>query len=388
MMLAWLAIGACQRDTPADSDATSSDSTMTTTAADTTAGDASTTGTSATRPFRLGFSPWPWDATVAAVDWTWDNLLAHGDVVSMHVEEGVPWPEALAGEPFAQEFRDSVDGQLARVPAGAAILLSVNALDTGRTGLAGYRGADENLPLPPPWDGYTFADADVATAYVNYVERMIEWVQPSWVLIGIESNVLINNDASQWADYASSMCATRAMLVDRGITQPLFVSLFSAPFFPGTTEDSLADQMQVLADLDACVDGFAISAHPFISSLLADEFPADYFTQLRAYSDRWVGVSESSYPAQVWSSAGLTWNGSPGKQDEFLRVLLGAAAEQRFEFVVWFAIRDYDQLWAGVLAEDPLALVWRDTGLFDEDGVPRVALTRWDAELDKPWAMD
>jgi hypothetical protein len=46
-------------------------------------------------------------------------------------------------------------------------------------------------------------------------------------------------------------------------------------------------------------------------------------------------------------------------------------------FVAWFTVRDYDQLWAGALAQDPIALIWRDTGLFDESGAAREALTTW-----------
>lgn len=52
----------------------------------------------------MGFTSWPYDATTEAVDWTWSTLRAEGDVVSQHIEEGVPWPEAASGAPFPATF--------------------------------------------------------------------------------------------------------------------------------------------------------------------------------------------------------------------------------------------------------------------------------------------
>jgi hypothetical protein len=60
-------------------------------------GGGSTTQPPATRGFLMGFSPWPWDATLEAVDWTYQTIMTNGDIVSHHIEEGVPWPEALTG---------------------------------------------------------------------------------------------------------------------------------------------------------------------------------------------------------------------------------------------------------------------------------------------------
>lgn len=341
----------------------------------------------AVRTSALGFQPWPYDATVEAVDWTWEHVLADGDAIVLHYEEGVPWPEALADAPFPPSFSARLADDRARVSDSRPILLSLNALDIGRAGLAPYRGASANAPLPAPWDGFGFDAPDVHTAYAAYVARMVDAIQPTWVLIGIESNLLIDNAPASWPAYVDLICDTSQALKARGVTQPLYVSLVSTSFFPEWTQGATdAEQDRVLADLDPCVDGFALSVHPFLSALLADSFPDDYFDRLFARSDRWVGVSESSYPAQVWSQGGLTWNGSPEKQDHFTERLLDASRRGHFQFTFWFAVRDYDALWAGALASDPVALLWRDTGMYDEAGIARPALTRWGAELAQPLA--
>jgi len=125
-----------------------------------------------------------------------------------------------------------------------------------------------------------------------------------------------------------------------------------------------------------------------MSALLCDSFPDDYFDQLFAFTSKPVAITESSYPAQTWSTLSgppLTFTGTPEKQDRFLRLMLDACGRRGARFVIWFSVRDYDQLWAGVLASDPTALIWRDTGLYDESGVARPARSTWIGALSVPY---
>ena len=160
------------------------------------------------------------------------------------------------------------------------------------------------------------------------------------------------------------------------------------PFFPEwSSEDDGDAQRAGLSDLIDDVDLVAFSVHPFMSALLAESFPDDYFDRLFALSSKPVAVAESSYPAQVWSTLSppvLTFNGSPAKQDDFLRKMLDACGRHPTRFVIWFCIRDYDALWGGVLGGSELALVWRDTGLYAEDGAERPALATWRAAFSVP----
>jgi hypothetical protein len=47
----------------------------------------------------MGVTPWPYDFTAAAQQYTYETIGAHTDLVAHHFDEGIPWPEALAGEP-------------------------------------------------------------------------------------------------------------------------------------------------------------------------------------------------------------------------------------------------------------------------------------------------
>ncbi len=81
------------------------------------------------KPCTLGFQPWPYAISQAAVDWTWDQITRDGDFYSIHIEEGVPWPELLADAPFPAAFEASLAAKQAAMAPGHAVLLSLNALD-------------------------------------------------------------------------------------------------------------------------------------------------------------------------------------------------------------------------------------------------------------------
>ncbi|UCB46641.1 MAG: hypothetical protein JSV25_04265 [Spirochaetota bacterium] len=60
--------------------------------------------------------------------------------------------------------------------------------------------------------------------------------------------------------------------------------------------------------------------------------------------------------------------------------LLEQSSRLDAEFAVWFFSRDYDDFWSRVRAMgmDELFMLWKDTGLFDEDGKERKSLEIWD----------
>lgn len=336
------------------------------------------TPVAATRNFLMGFSPWPWDATQAAVDWTFEKINEHGDIISQHLEEGVPWPEALSGASFSTNFQNLLQDRKNRAVSGKKVLLQLNPMDINRSALAPFRGNNPNEPLTAPWSTYSFDSAQVKTAYLNYVNRVADILKPDFIQIGIEVNLLIRNAPSKWASYVNLQCYVYQQLKISRPSTPVFVSVFSVPYFPEWSNDDVGDpQLQGLADVSSCSDMIAFSVHPFMSALLAESFPENYFDRLFALTNKPIGISESSYSAQVWSLNGLTWNGTPQKQKEFVRLMFSAAEKRNAKFVIWYTVRDYDQLWKNALGQSDATLVWRDTGLYDENGLPREALSLW-----------
>lgn len=341
---------------------------------------------SATRSFWLGFSPWPWDATQSAIDWTWAQIRADGDVISHHIEEGVPWPQAATGvnAAYPPNFQAKLIDHRTR-GAQRRVLVQINPLSIGRDALAPMRTEQPNQPLLPPWSGATLDSPEVKTAFTNYALRMVGELSPDVLLTGIEVNLLLEKNASLWPAYVALQCHVYAAVKAARPDLPVGVSLVALALLPEwATEYDLAQQQQALSALAPCIDMVAWSVHPFMSGLLADAMPADFFARFlgrlpAALQGKPMGISESSYPAQAWSLKGLTWNGTPAKQRAMLELMLAESQRTNMKFVVWFAARDYDALWAGLLGRSELALIWRDTGLHDERGTAREAMTVWRA---------
>lgn len=333
------------------------------------------------RAFAMGFSPWLYEATLEAQDWVYGKLASEGDIISHHMEEGVPWPESYSGSAFSASYQSEIKSRLDRRVAGQKVLLSISPLNGGRNGMALYRGSGINETLPSPWDGYALDSTEVKTAYLNYAKRMIQYFTPDYLVIGVEVNLLIRNNKALWPAYVNLHKHVYAGVKADYPSLPVSVSVFCVPYFPEwSSDDNLTDQVNGLADIEPHVDYLSFSVHPFMSALLAESFPADYLARLFAVTTKPVAISESSYPAQVWSTTGppvLTFNGSQEKQERFLSLMLEEAQKAKAYYVIWFSIRDYDTLWSETLGSSETALVWRDTGLYDEAGSARSARAAW-----------
>ncbi len=356
-------------------------------------GNNATPPPTAMRESRLGFSPWPYDATAAAVDWTWQTIRTEGDIVSQHLEEGVPWPQALSGDPFPASYAQLLADRRARA-TGKAVLVQINPLNLGRDGLALLRSDTVSAALPAPWSTYALNHANVKAAYLNYALRVADALAPEVLQIGIEANQLKLKQPALWAQYVDLHCSTYRALKAARPALTVTVSVLAPALFPEySSEYDLAAQQSALADLAPCTDQAVFSVHAFMSGLLADSFPDSYFDTLfarlpAAMQVKPRAISETSYPAQVWSlpnnGSTLTWSGTPAKQRNYVRVMLDAAQRHQLRYVVWFSVRDFDALWANALGSDTTSLVWRDTGLFDEAGQPREAMALWREAMAKP----
>jgi len=334
-----------------------------------------------TRSFRMGFSPWPYDATLEALDWVYTHLANEGDIISQHMEEGVPWPEAYSGASFSVSFQNEIQSRKDRFVSGQKVLLQINPLNNNRDSMALYRGDSINMSLPSPWNTYALDNPEVKTAFLNYAKRMKEFFNPDYMLIGVEINLLIRNNNNLWQQYVTLHRYVYTELKKVYPSLQLGVSVFCVPYFPEwSSSDNLQEQLNGLQDMTPYIDFLAFSVHPFMSGLLAESVPDDYFKRLFNLTTKPIAISESSYPAQVWqqiSSPFLIFHGSQGKQNHFLSLMLDESQKRRALFVIWFCIRDYDALWNGLLGRDPASLTWRDTGLYDELGNERLGLSTW-----------
>jgi exo-beta-1,3-glucanase (GH17 family) len=147
----------------------------------------------------------------------------------------------------------------------------------------------------------------------------------------------------------------------------------------GYTDANHSDMIQALNDVLPFTDYFGVSVYPFISNFLCDSIPTDMFNKVFALSTKPICITETGYPAEHFTVLGgsLVFEGSPEKQKNYISLLLNEAEQHDLQFVINFVLRDYDALWVAIGSPDDINKLWRDTGLYDQDGNSRIAHQTW-----------
>jgi hypothetical protein len=333
-----------------------------------------------TRPFYMGFTLWPADLSDEGVQTAQDFAYAHGDIVSIGLIGGIPWPEALDGKPFSKNVQDSLSY---RQPGGKKLFLSISPLDKDRRGLAPYWGYKDNLPLPKPWDKEPLNSARVKKAYLSFVRRTVETMRPDYLAIGVESNVLLTREPAKWRQFKDLYRVTYHALKKAYPTLPVFFTTEVLHYKKLTKEAKGTDQEREVADLMKQSDLFAMSVYPHMSAELTRPVPGNFF----AFATRFkkpVAVSESGMTSRnvPMRSYGIVLSGSDADQEQFTELLLKTAAREKYEFVINFATTDFERLVAKLRPpQDDLARVWAFTGMQTGDKKPKPAQALWDAYL-------
>ncbi len=329
------------------------------------------------RPFRMGFTRWPADLTLAGVRLAEGFAHAHGDIVSVTMIGGIPWPEALEGRPFSRDVQQAFSY---RPPNGQAVFLSICPLDMERKGLAPYWGEKDNLPLPPGWAGRTLDHPEVVRAYVAFVLRAVEAMEPAVLAVGVENNVLLTQDPKAWPALKTLHRAAYAAVKKARPTLPVCFTTEVNHYRGHTKEAKRSVQEAEVADLMRDSDLFALSLYPFMSLDTPRPVPAD-FLDFATKLGKPVAISESGMTSRdvrldTWK---VTLRGSDEEQRHWIDLLLRTAARDRYRFVVQFATTDFPALVARLPNPTAdLARIWAYTGMQTDTGAPKPALAVWD----------
>jgi len=331
----------------------------------------------------MGFSTWPYDATIDAVLDTYAKADLHGDILSQHVMGGVPWPEAFAGDPYHPSVEADIAGKADTTPDGIEVVLAADALNSGRNGLALYWGATTEMPHPAPWDTRDFNSPEVIQAYSNFALDLIGRFDPAYFNYGVEASDLILSNFDAWTRFLVFAAGVSANIKTVHPDLPLMVS--AALKHPGSSE--MAALIDRFPDVLPYVDVVGISVSPYVFFGHSDagdpaNLPEAWLSQAVALAgEKPMAVTETGWLAEDMDipSLSLDVDGSTAWQDDYARALLNESNTLGLEFVTQFTVVDYDLLWSGVLGEAPLARVWRDTGVYADVATARRVLTTWDA---------
>lgn len=328
------------------------------------------------RCFSMGFTPFPYDYSITAIQEVNLKIPQIGDIVSHHLEQGVPWTEAMEGKPFHPKMMEDWNSRKA-MAAGKKIFLSLNALNEGHNGMDGYRGEKDDMPLPEEFQNKPFNDSKVKQAYLNYCLRAVEHFQPDYLAIGIEINELFHNSPDQWPGYVELYKDTRTKIKEKYPNLPVFASV-SLHNLTNPGWNDREKQQKEIQNLLADMDVLGISYYPFMAG--QSERPVSTYDWLRQFSDKPIAISETGYPAEDirLETFKITISGNPQKQKRYYEALLERANQDKYLFVISFLYRDYDALWEKIKASSPEAfVVWKDCGMINESGVERPALDLW-----------
>jgi hypothetical protein len=341
------------------------------------------------RSFYMGFTPFPFDLSLEAVESTYSNITTNGDIINHHFDNGVPWTEALNDNAFSDNVMNDWNFRKQHTPSTHRVYLSVSALNPDRNGLALYHGASDNLPLESPWNTYSFSSNEVKTAYLNYCKRIIDFFEPDYFNMSIEANLLHFLEPTKWTDYVQFHQYIYESLKSAYPSLPIFCSITGAHILEGYFDGSDVSLERLAAlQILAYSDMFAISFYPYISKYLGNPYPKESFDELFKISSKPLAIAETGYPAQSFTmdtnNSQVTVESDEAKQDLFINDLLKSCNEHNATFVISFVVRDYDQLWEDLGSKNDITIAWRDSGLIDEQGRERESFATWKDYFARP----
>jgi len=351
----------------------------------------------------LGFTPFPFDlpdSQNTVLEDVYSRLRDDGDIVAHHFDDGIPWPEAAAGG-GVESYHPALlaDWQFRRdmTPPGHKVYVAITPISISREQLAPYRGAQPDTPLAElgePWQSAGFADPLVKQAYLQHAINTVEFFRPDYLAMAIEANLLMKLRPEHWNAFMDLQASTWQALKQRYPSLPVFVTMTAHDLLPGLTDADAQQQQQALRDVLPVSDLLGLSFYPFLSVLGTGPVDADVFTRLAKLTDKPMAIAETGMPAQeqtlqlgeVDDPVTLLLDGSASKQADYMRQLLQAAQQHDFRFVIQFVAQDYDQLCMQLECSD-FQRLWQDTGLWDEQGQAREALSVWRNWLARPLAF-
>ena len=327
------------------------------------------------RAFRMGFTAFPHDITIEAVEQTRQFVRTNADLIAHHIE-GVPWAEALHDVPFPREVLSDHESKRSMRPPGAKVYLAVSP---GRGDLKlPDKGA---APLPAELKGKSYDDPLVKRAFLTYCRRCIDFFKPDYLAIGIEVNEIFSAGVDKWRAYVELHRYIYSELKKEHPGLPVFASF--------TLHNMIKDRGPMLAAWEELMpfnDLVAVSYYPFLAGEPAEKALAWLTEKFDSFEKPYAMVETNEAGDRlVFPQSKYVIQGTPQKQAAYVRTLLSLAERRRFEFVVLFIHRDYDSLWDKIKATAPeLFIAWRDCGLLDEQGNARPAYAVWREYFERP----
>ncbi len=252
------------------------------------------------------------------------------------------------------------------------MLLSVSVLSNERRDLANdFTG---NTPT------YTaMNDSAIIDAYYKHISYLIEELDPKYLIISIEGNELLINSPDKWEGYKLLISEVRMRVKNDHPDLMISESVTLHNLYEPNMSDPETYIEEVLSHIEQ-MDFMAVSFYPFFKALNTQEGFQEALNFLHSRVSKPIAFAETAHIAEdlIVPSININIPGNPDEQNEYLQTLLVNAQLEDYIFVIWWAHRDFDELWETFPASvKDLGQLWRDTGLLNEDGNERHAYDSW-----------
>ncbi len=341
------------------------------------------------RSFFMGFTAFPYDYSLNALNETYQNVIADGDIFLSHLDFGVPWDEAMNDLPFPEEVQNTINVAKNSKSSSTKVVLTTTPTDQNRGNLAKYwNNEGSHKPLPDFWEGKSFDDPIVVSTFIKYCKRLIDEVNPDYFGYGIETNAAFRKDDASFTQFLNLAEAVYTALKADYPNLPIFLSLQDQSY-----ENTKAELLETSKMLVAYSDYIAMSTYPFLyyGNLTRDANP-DLF------ADNWLedfrnldtskpfAVSETGFSADdlIIENLGVNAKSTEEWQRAYVEKLMNQLNALDAEFAIWFVYRDYDLLYENTPSPPDILKIWRDNGLLDGEGNQRSAYQLWKEWLQLP----
>ena len=339
------------------------------------------------RPFKMGFTEWPYDFTPTAEAWTYDKINAHGDLITHHLKDGLPWQEAYDDDAtYPAWIESAIAGRIAGTDPSKSVFLVIDCMDQNREFLIGEWGDEGQEARSGAWASRDFDSPEVIQAFINYSLNLIDRFEPDYFNYATEATEIYGYSADRFTKFVTFAAAVYSGIKAVHPDLPVMLSIILKT--PGNAASLTTEQL--FARVSNYTDIAGVSIYPYafftpFSDVRPDELAANWLTQIYSIAPgKPIAITETGWIGEdiVVPAIGLTATSTEEIQDQYLQMLMNTAFYLNAEFVVWWCIADFDEGWDSTLASRPeaaLALVWKDIGLYDGDQQPRIALDTWDA---------
>ncbi len=324
------------------------------------------------RVFKMGFTSWSFGPNLEDVNDTYSFIGSNADIYAEHIDNKIPWNAWINDLDLPAEFVNEISGRVNRRIAGKELLLSVSLLTSNRDELA--QDFDGSTPSYT-----TFDDVDIRNGYFKHIDYLANQFNPDYLVISIEFNELRLRTPDQWTSYKNLINEVKSRIrqLHPEIKIAESISLHNL-FEPEVSNpQTYIDDIMNHANQN---DFVAISFYPFLKGLSSKPQIQEAFDFLYENTTLPIAFVETAQLAEnlVIPNLNVSIDGDENSQLAYLETLIENADDQDFEFIIWWAHRDFDALWETFPVEvKDLGQIWRDTGLLSETGAERPSFTLW-----------